>query len=166
MCPECKNYYPKIENFEYNDDIKDLIIKYTCICFKEEKNIPKKSLLINFISTNIPKDSNDIFISKENSEKMFKLVKEKKDEIKGFDVLERVINEECILDRSVAPLAFSIKNSTFKSKSYLNSVNNSINNSVKKSNLKESGINNEASPYYKVDDNVKLSEKKKKIHFK
>ena len=91
MCPECKNYYPKIENFEYNDDIKDLIIKYTCLCFKEEKNIPKKSPLINFISTNIPKDSNDIFISKENSEKMFKLVKKKKMKLKVLMFLKELL---------------------------------------------------------------------------
>ena len=158
VCPDCKTHYPIIEDISYNENIKDLIIEYTCLCFNE-KNNAKNSPLINFINLKCP--INDNFISKETSDKMYKLAKEKSDEIKGYNILEKIIKDECTIDRSVAPLAFSIKNST--KKSTLKSVNNSINNSIKKSNIKESDVHIEVSANYYDEGDDMLSEEIKTI---
>ena len=45
ICPDCEIRSPHIEKLYYNEDLKDIMVKYTCICFEN----PRKSKEIQLI---------------------------------------------------------------------------------------------------------------------
>ena len=55
ICPDCEIRSPHIEKLYYNEDLKDFIVKYTCICFENTRK-PKEIQLIKILGTNEPKN--------------------------------------------------------------------------------------------------------------
>ena len=55
ICPDCEIRSPHIEKIYYNEDLKDFIVKYTCICFENTRK-PKEIQLIKILGTMEPKN--------------------------------------------------------------------------------------------------------------
>ena len=55
ICPDCEIRSPHIEKLYYNEDLKDFMVKYTCICFEDTKK-SKEIALIKILSTVEPKN--------------------------------------------------------------------------------------------------------------
>ena len=68
ICPDCEIRSPHIEKLYYNEDLKDFIVKYTCICFENTRK-PKEIQLIKILGTTEPK--NMCNIHSENKLKSF-----------------------------------------------------------------------------------------------
>lgn len=130
ICPDCGLKTPSIQNIIYEDTKDDFIIKYNCECNNLQNNI-KSAVLFNFISNVRPSNQNNDILSKENREKMIKILNEKKNKFKGFEIVKKLI-DSFPLDKSVAPLP-----NIFKS-----------NSKIKQSNVKESDIHIEYSQNY------------------
>ena len=45
ICPDCDIRSPHIEKLYYDEDLKDIMVKYTCICFQNPRK-PKEIQLI------------------------------------------------------------------------------------------------------------------------
>ena len=59
ICPDCEIRSPHIEKLYYNEDLKDFMVKYTCICFEDTKK-SKEIALIKILSTVEPKNTCNI----------------------------------------------------------------------------------------------------------
>lgn len=55
ICPDCEIRSPHIEKIYYNEDLKDFMVKYTCICFENTRK-PKEIQLIKILGTMEPKN--------------------------------------------------------------------------------------------------------------
>ena len=55
ICPDCQIRSPHIEKLYYNEDLKDIMVKYTCICFQNPRK-SKEIQLINIFGKNEPKN--------------------------------------------------------------------------------------------------------------
>lgn len=122
-CPDCKQNIPYIENINYREDDNDFEVKYRCNCNcnnKEDYSLlhfmisPEspsnlcenhdKEQLIAFCKmcgksfcklcskAHINHDK-DHFISKENGELVIKIVNEKKNKVKGIEILIKIIEK-------------------------------------------------------------------------
>ena len=146
ICPDCGSKTPTIQNFIFDDNKNDFIIYYNCECNGLQKNI-KNASLFNFISINRPSIQNSDIISKENKEKFTKILTEKKDTFKGFNIVNKLI-DSLPLNVSVAPPPNIFKSSSM----------------VKKSNVKESDVHIEYSQNYVQSVLPEIKEEEKEIY--
>ena len=100
VCPKCKAI-AFIREFNYEDNINDFIVSYTCECTNPNENV-KKTHLINLINVNNTPNLWNYFISKEGADEMFKIAKQKMNAFKGYNILEQLIKNNKF-NSSVAP---------------------------------------------------------------
>ena len=55
ICPDCEIRSPHIDKLYYNEDLKDIMVKYSCICFENPQN-SKEIQLIKIFGKNEPKN--------------------------------------------------------------------------------------------------------------
>ena len=135
LCPDCKKLYPKIQDIEYDKEYNDFIISYTCKCNKKKLNKIKKSYLLKCINRTKPDNLTDNYLSKSNGDKMLKIAKEK--QIKGFEILEKIIKNEF-------DIGFSAAAPILKDSSIINSRSSTFgqNSKFQTSTLEKSQYNN------------------------
>ena len=55
ICPDCEIRSPHIEKLYYDEDLKDIMVKYTCICFQNPRKA-KEIQLIKIFGKDEPKN--------------------------------------------------------------------------------------------------------------
>ena len=135
LCPDCKKLFPKIKDIDYDKECNDFIISYTCKCNKKKLNKIKKSYLLKCINRTKPDNLTDNYLSKSNGDKMLKIAKEK--QIKGFEILEKIIKNEF-------DIGFSAAAPILKDSSIINSRSSTFgqNSKFQTSTLEKSQYNN------------------------
>ena len=133
LCPDCKKLYPKIQDIEYDKEYNDFIISYTCKC--DDKLNNRKTHLLKCINRTKPDNLTDNYLSKSNGDKMLKIAKEK--QIKGFEILEKIIKNEF-------DIGFSAAAPILKDSSIINSTSSTFgqNSKFQTSTLEKSQYNN------------------------
>jgi WD40 repeat protein len=133
LCPDCKKLYPKIQDIEYDKEYNDFIISYTCKC--DDKLNNRKTHLLKCINRTKPDNLTDNYLSKSNGDKMLKIGKEK--QIKGFEILEKIIKNEF-------DIGFSAAAPILKDSSIINSRSSTFgqNSKFQTSTLEKSQYNN------------------------
>jgi WD40 repeat protein len=131
FCPDCKDKIPYIEKVAYNEDVDDFNIKYKCNCSNESDNSPLNQMISTEKPKNLCEKHNkeqlilfckicrktfcklcnkqhknhvkEKFISKENGESIINIVNEKKDKIKGIEIINKII-ENLLKDDEISEI--------------------------------------------------------------
>ena len=105
LCPKCEQFSPIIQELDYNSEKNDFNITYICNC-KHGNSKSQECNLIDLINTKKPENFKTLNISNENMDKLNNILKEKKKEFKGYNILDKIKNLFPV-NKSVAPPALS-----------------------------------------------------------